>query len=54
MFEDYILSTVFSSTKPRAAASSAPLGWRYAVPLIGSASIGLWALIGKAFALLVA
>ena len=42
------------AARPRADCGGRPLSWRLAAPLIGSASIGLWMLLGRAITLLLA
>lgn len=55
MFDELTATITFRSGYASAAAeSTAPLGWRIAAPLIGSVSIGLWMLVEKALAVLVA
>lgn len=55
MFDELAPAITFSPVHPNGAIrNAAPLGWRLAAPLIGSASIGLWMLVGKVLTALVA
>jgi hypothetical protein len=54
MLDELAPAITFPMARPGAAKRSGPLGWRLAAPLIGSASIVLWMLIGKAIMLLIA
>ena len=54
MFNELSPTIVLPSSRQVAAEHGGPLAWRLALPLIGSASVGLWILIGKTVAFLIA
>lgn len=54
MLDELSPAIALSNARHAAAEQSAPIAWRLALPLIGSASAVLWFLVGKAVAFLVA
>ena len=54
MFDELSPTIALPRSRQDAAKHGSPLTWRLALPLIGGASAGLWILIGKAVAFLVA
>lgn len=54
MFKELAPAITLPASRLSTAEDAGPLGWRLAAPLIVSASIGLWLLVGKAVALIVA
>ncbi len=52
MVNELAPTITFASARPSTSARGGPLSWRLAAPLIGTASIGLWMLVGKAVLLL--
>ncbi len=54
MFNEVSSTIALPAAKHAAAEHDGPLAWRLAIPLIGGASVGLWIIIGKAIALLMA
>ncbi len=54
MFDKLTTTITLPVARSSAAEIQDTIGWRFAAPLIGSASIGLWMLVGKALAFLIA
>ncbi len=54
MFDELSPTIVLPCSRQDAAEHDSPISWRLALPLIGGASAGLWILVGKALAFLVA
>lgn len=53
MFDELSATIVLPDSWQTASEHRGPLAWRLAIPLIGSASVGLWLLIGKVVAFLI-